>query len=52
MPPVNGVGKPCAGEPHARIDGRELETEHESTMATEMNQPAGNLGYYGSGTYR
>jgi len=25
---VNGVGKPCAGEPHARIDGRELETEH------------------------
>jgi hypothetical protein len=24
---VNGVGKPCAGEPHARIDGRELETE-------------------------
>jgi hypothetical protein len=27
MPPVNGVGKPCAGEPHARIDGRELETE-------------------------
>src|SRR3954452_12700307 len=34
---VNGVGKPCAGEPHARIDGRELETEHESTKATEMN---------------
>jgi hypothetical protein len=29
MPAVNGVGKPCAGEPHARIDGRELETEHE-----------------------
>jgi hypothetical protein len=29
MLPVNGVGKPCAGEPHARIDGRELETEHE-----------------------
>ena len=28
MPAVNGVGKPCAGEPHARIDGRELETEH------------------------
>src|SRR3954453_11841997 len=27
MPPVNGVGKPCAGEPHARIDGRERETE-------------------------
>src|ERR1700730_4662677 len=29
MPAVNGVGKPCAGEPHARIDGRELETEPE-----------------------
>src|SRR5664279_3351473 len=27
MPTVNDVGKPCAGEPHARIDGRELETE-------------------------
>jgi hypothetical protein len=30
MPAVNGVGKPCAGEPHARFDGRELETEHRS----------------------
>ena len=27
MPAVNDVGKPCAGEPHARIDGRGLETE-------------------------
>jgi hypothetical protein len=27
MPPVKNVGKPCAGEPHARFDGRELETE-------------------------
>jgi hypothetical protein len=26
MPPVNGVGEPCAGEPHARYDGRGLET--------------------------
>src|SRR5699024_913167 len=30
MPAVNGVGKPCAGEPHARFDGRELETERRS----------------------
>ena len=30
MPAVNGVGKPCAGEPHARFDGRELETEQRS----------------------
>jgi hypothetical protein len=28
MPAVNDVGEPCAGKPHARFDGRELETEH------------------------
>src|SRR3954454_6325855 len=27
-PPVKNVGEPCAGERHARFDGRELETEH------------------------
>ncbi len=27
MPAVNDVGEPCAGEPHARFDGRQLETE-------------------------
>ena len=26
---VNDVGEPCAGEPHARFDGRGLETEHQ-----------------------
>src|SRR3954471_15137926 len=51
IPPVNGVGKPCAGEPHARIDGRELETEHESTKATEMNHPRETSGTDGSDTY-
>jgi hypothetical protein len=25
-PPVKDVGEPCAGEPHARFDGRELES--------------------------
>ena len=25
---MKNVGEPCAGEPHARFDGRELETEH------------------------
>jgi len=44
MPAVNDVGKPCAGEPHARIDGRELETEPRSNMATEKNAPTGNCG--------
>jgi hypothetical protein len=28
MPAVNNVGEPCAGEPHARFDGRGLETGH------------------------
>jgi hypothetical protein len=26
MPAVNDVGEPCAREPHARFDGRALET--------------------------
>jgi hypothetical protein len=42
MPAVNDVGKPCAGEPHARIDGRELETEPRPTTAAEKNNPTGN----------
>jgi hypothetical protein len=29
---VKNIGKPCAGEPHARFDGRGLETE--ATPAT------------------
>src|SRR5947207_11162840 len=40
MPAVNDVGKPCAGEPHARFDGRELETEHQSTV-TAVGHPDG-----------
>jgi hypothetical protein len=42
MPAVNGVGKPCAGEPHARIDGRELETEHGSGHGGGEERPTGN----------
>lgn len=42
MPAVNGVGKPCAGEPHARFDGRELETEHRSDQSHEVKDPRGN----------
>jgi hypothetical protein len=53
MPAVNGVGKPCEGEPHARIDGRELETERTSATATEKNNPTGNRAVTtGSSTYR
>ena len=32
-PPVKGVGEPCAGEPHARFDGRGLETERDRVTA-------------------
>ncbi len=42
MPAVNGVGKPCAGEPHARIDGRELETGHGSGHGGGEERPTGN----------
>ena len=38
---VNGVGKPCAGEPHARIDGRELETEHTTDHGDGEELPNG-----------
>jgi hypothetical protein len=38
---VNGVGKPCAGEPHARIDGRELETEHTTDHGDGEELPDG-----------
>ena len=38
---VNGVGKPCAGEPHARIDGRELETEHTTDHGDGEEPPDG-----------
>jgi hypothetical protein len=38
---VNDVGKPCAGEPHARIDGRELETEHTTDHGDGEEPPNG-----------
>jgi len=41
MPPVKNVGKPCAGEPHARFDGRELETEPTSRHGHGEERPYG-----------
>jgi hypothetical protein len=41
MPAVNDVGEPCAGEPHARFDGRELETEYTLVTATAVGHPDG-----------
>ena len=46
MPAVNDVGEPCAGEPHARFDGRELETErtyHGHGSGTPWRETAGTL---------
>jgi len=49
---VNGVGKPCAGEPHARIDGRELETEHTTDHGDGEELPDGEThGSHGSSAY-
>src|SRR3954449_12603499 len=54
IPPVNGVGKPCAGEPHARIDGRELETERCTGHGHDEEHPRRETagGTHGSTTYR
>ncbi len=44
---VNDLGEPCAGEPHARFDGRGLETEHPG-YGDEEEQPGGKpFGYCG-----
>ena len=43
MPPVNGVGEPCAGEPHARFYAAGLETEHPA-MVTQRSGPQGKPG--------
>jgi hypothetical protein len=44
MPAVNDVGEPCAGEPHARFDGRGLETEARNlTTVTGVGHPTGKL---------
>jgi hypothetical protein len=37
---VKGVGEPCAGEPHARFDGRGLETERTASPRQLPTQPS------------
>ena len=49
---MKNVGKPCAGEPHARFDGRELETEHPDHGHGEEQPNEKPLGPNGSVTYR
>ena len=50
MPAVNDVGEPCAGEPHARFEGRGLETEQQTGPGTlgRDNRP-GNRRHEGPG---
>lgn len=53
MPSVKNVGKPCAGEPHARFDGRELETEQTSRHGHGEERHCGKpCGHQGSMSYR
>src|SRR2546423_11627107 len=45
MPAVNGVGEPCAGEPHARIDVAGAGNGASNlSMVTEVGQPPGKPG--------
>ena len=48
---MKDVGKPCEGEPHARIDGGRLETERRPGHRSEAAR-RGNPGKSGCGTYR
>jgi hypothetical protein len=41
MPAVNGVGEPCAGEPHARFDAAGAGNGATLTMVTGVAQPTG-----------
>ena len=47
---VKDVGKPCEGEPHARIDGGRLETERRPR--SPRKRPEGKPWEKGCGTYR
>jgi len=52
MPAVNDLGEPCAGEPHARFDGRGLETEHPGQGREDEQWNAKPLRSNGFTTYR
>ena len=41
MPAVNGVGEPCAGEPHARFEAAGTGNGADLTKDTGVAQPAG-----------
>src|SRR4051794_3236367 len=52
MPAVNDVGKPCAGEPHARFYGQELETARPDHGHEEERPDGKTPGPHGFVTYR
>ena len=39
---VKPVGEPCAGNPHARFDEREVETEHGPAIEAPADERVGN----------
>ena len=41
MPAVNGVGEPCAGEPHARFEAAGAGNGADLTKDTGVAQPSG-----------
>ena len=41
MPPVNGVGEPCAGEPHARSEAAGTGNGADLAKITGVAQPTG-----------
>ena len=43
---MKGVGEPCAGEPHARFDGRGLETERYGVTAPAPDPTNLHLGLF------
>jgi hypothetical protein len=47
MPAVNDVGEPCAREPHARFDGRALETGQVGTASRVPGRCAEKRHHYG-----
>ena len=52
MPPVNGVGEPCAGEPHARFEAAGAGNGADLTMGTAVKRPAGKPAENGRRPYR
>ena len=51
MPAVNGVGEPCAGEPHARFEAAGAGNGADLARNTGVKRPAGKPAEHGGRTY-